>query len=206
MRLSPLVLVALGAAAACGTTEHASTAQEAAVIGRGCVPAAEKNPQYLGADVKAIGVETGAPECAADGGTGSVCLSVHFQGRVTCPYGQNGVGAPLSGSSACTVPGSAAPVTGNAAGQQGASVPPQCTDRLARDTVYCSCRCANADGRTDDGSSYCACTRGFSCTQEVASLGSMDKMSGAYCVKDLVAYDASGPCATTCNAASAPCP
>src|SRR5437762_12513219 len=36
----------------------------------------------------------------------------------------------------------------------------QCSHRPATDAVYCSCRCANVDGRTDDGPRYCACPEG----------------------------------------------
>ena len=40
-------------------------------------------------------------------------------------------------------------------------VPSQCDKRKADNAVYCSCRCANGYGKTDDGFKYCTCPDGF---------------------------------------------
>ena len=77
------------------------------------------------------------PACASQ-----VCIVNHFQGRVTCPYGQSVRGQGPDGTPGCKVPGTCDPIA--------VEVPPQCADRSAAETVYCSCRCANAEGRTDD--------------------------------------------------------
>lgn len=88
-----------------------------------------------------------------------------------------------------------------------ASVEPQCLDRKAKDAVYCSCRCANDEGRTDDGHTYCACAAGFECAHLVDSIGpSTDEVAGSYCVESYTTYDGATACSTLCDASSAPCP
>lgn len=75
-----------------------------------------------------------------------------------------------------------------------AGVRPRCSHRPVADAVYCSCRCANVDGRTDDGSVYCRCPDGFTCTQLVSSIGARDEgVTGAYCIASGTAY-APGDC------------
>jgi hypothetical protein len=188
------VTVAVGIAlAACGgrNLDVTSGAVASSGLGSPCVPVREEDPGFAGANLAEVSVETGAPGC---GGGSDVCLSDHFQGRVTCPYGTD-VSVP-----ACTVPGSGAPVAG--------PVLPQCTDRLAADAVFCSCRCANASGRTDDGASYCTCPGSMTCAQLVVSLGiaSADVLAGAYCVKPSSAFDPPLACSTVCDPRAAPCP
>ena len=58
--------------------------------------------------------------------------------------------------------------------------------------VYCSCRCANIDGQTNDGANYCSCPDGFTCQQLVSSigLGTNQELTGAYCIKSGTAYSA----------------
>ena len=70
-------------------------------------------------------------------------------------------------------------------------VNPQLVERQAEDTVYCSCRCANADGKTDDGANYCEkCPSGFSCTQLIDNLGlGNQQLAGAYCIRNGTKYD-----------------
>jgi hypothetical protein len=133
-------------------------------------------------------LESDNPTCGAT----DVCLLNHFDGRTSCPYG----GPPGT----CTVPGTGAPVT--------VSVSPQCVDRRAADAVYCSCRCANIAGRTDDGASYCTCPDSFACTQLVTPIGqsSADDIAGAYCIKRGTAYDPLASCTVHCDPASHPCP
>jgi hypothetical protein len=156
-------------------------------FGQACVPAREKLATFGGASPGEVNVDSNSPAC----GAGEVCLANHFEGRTSCPYG--------GPSGSCTVPGTGAPVT--------VKVLPQCTDRRAADTVYCSCRCANVAGRTDDGASYCNCANSFVCTQLVTSIGMPnDTFSGAYCMKPQTAYDPLNSCHTQCDKATAPCP
>jgi hypothetical protein len=70
----------------------------------------------------------------------------------------------------------------------------QCAERPAEATVYRSCRCANADGQTDDGAAYCACPDDFPCTPLVTEIGPPDTISGSYCIKRGTVYDATSAC------------
>jgi hypothetical protein len=103
-----------------------------------------------------------------------------------------------------TVPNSD-PVSGNtitgAAGDPNQQyVSPQCIDREAGDTVYCSCRCANSDGKTDDGANYCTCPDGYSCSQLISPTGTGNEgLTGAFCIKKGSDYTAAGSCELTCD-------
>jgi hypothetical protein len=181
----------------------ASGAIVVAGVGDPCVPAQERDPTFLGFDEKEVNLETQSPSCAT-----GVCLANHFRGRVSCPYGQSADGVPPNGARPCATPAKQAPVTGAAnAAPANARVTAQCVDRAADKAVYCSCRCANADGRTDDGSAYCACGDGFACTPLVSSIGAdPEHLAGSYCIKSNTAYDAGTACGKgDCDPAAHPC-
>jgi hypothetical protein len=169
-----------------------------AIVGTACTPQAELSPTFSGFQFIELNLETNAPECG-----GAVCLVNHFQGRTTCPYGQGHYASPTA--PACTIPGTGQPVTPD---DPAIGVMPQCTTRRPADTVYCSCRCANAAGQTDDGADYCACPSGFACTQLVSDINGGDTLAGAYCVKDGTQFDARQGLATCvfCNAQTGDCP
>ncbi len=165
-----------------GGTTGATTS--AVGVGDPCTPAQERDPTFLGFDEKEVNLETKSPACAT-----GVCLVNHFRGRVSCPYGQAADGTAASGAMPCTTPDTHAAVDKK-------QVAAQCIDRTATKTVYCSCRCANVNGRKDDGGSYCACGDGFTCTPLVTAIGAgNDDITGSYCIKMNTAYDA----ATACN-------
>ena len=116
-------------------------------------------------------------------------------------------GAPKG---ACAVPGSTpdkAPITGPVDSKgnpldpkRGKTVDPQCTNRTADKTVYCTCRCADINGATNDGASYCKCPDGFACTQLVTSIGQGDTgLTGAYCIKDKTDYAKDQTCTPFCD-------
>ena len=153
-----------------------------------------------------------------------LCLVNHFRGRVTCPYGQDQSGTALPTSDGasgggfpgqdaegnaydrCLIPGgtdstdSKQQIMRATRRPNGALVHPQCVDRAADKTVYCSCRCANVDGKTDDGANYCTCPDGFACTQLVNSIGATDDgLTGAYCIKQNTEYESFGSCETPCD-------
>ena len=89
----------------------------------------------------------------------------------------------------------------------GGDVLPQCADRSAAKAVYCSCRCANAAGKTDDSDDYCACADGFECANLVSSIGALDDhVSGSYCIKKSTAYDPAASCSSSCDPNGAQCP
>jgi|HubBroStandDraft_1064217.scaffolds.fasta_scaffold26123_3 hypothetical protein len=169
-------------------------------VGDPCIPEQEYDPTYAGANYDEVGVVPGSFQCLT-----RLCLVNHFQGRVTCPYGQADGGAPVfpgSGVTAgCVTPGLQTNVS--------AAVAPQCISRQTAEAVYCSCRCENLNGATDDGANYCKCPSGFSCTQLVSSLGAgLDQgLTGGYCIRDGTAFSASATSSSTisCTGASNEC-
>jgi hypothetical protein len=176
-----------------GTSEGAAQTP----IGASCTPTIESSPTFAGFDVMELDFDTNNAACG-----GGVCLLDHFQGLTDCPYGQDSSGKPIPpATTACTVPGTGQPVAPQSA-QTGDAIRPWCADRQPSATVYCSCRCANAAGQTDDGATYCTCPGSFSCMQLVAGSG---PMAGAYCVEDGTTYDPNTACAQTCNPATYPC-
>ena len=86
-------------------------------VGDPCTPEAEYNPSFLGFDVKEVNTESESFQCLT-----RLCLVNHFQGRVSCPYGQQSDGTPRMGASSCSgannsaagccVPGTSAPING----------------------------------------------------------------------------------------------
>ena len=88
-----------------------------------------------------------------------------------------------------------------------ANVVAQCADRTAAKAVYCSCRCSNAENKTDDSDDYCKCPDDFECANIVGSIGAPnDHFSGGYCIKKGTAYDSRSSCALSCDATAQPCP
>ena len=179
------MLRSIYAAAACAAvTAVVSQGCNRGGVGDPCIPEQEFDTSFAGFDPGEVNVESKSFQCLT-----RLCLVNHFRGRVTCPYGTS-----------CTTPNS-----DNVVG----TVPPQCTDRTANDTVYCSCRCANADGRTDDGAPYCPCPDGFTCSQLVAPIPNGDPgLAGAYCIKRGTEYNAASACTLSCdpNVPSQNCP
>jgi len=164
----------------------------AVVIGSPCAPTAEVQPSFDGfqkEDVELMPVPSGSPTCLID----------HFQGLVTCPYGQSASGQPPADASACTTT-DGQPVTG--------MVLPQCMDRTASHVVVWSCRCANFEGQTDDGAQYCTCPSTTTCAQLVSSLGGEDEISGGYCIPPAALFPDGGInaiCSAVCDPTTHPC-
>jgi hypothetical protein len=223
-------------------------------VGDPCVPEQEYDPTFLGFSAGEVNVESKSFDCET-----RLCLANHFQGRVTCPYGQPKVappalagppatqpnGAPYNDKNgnpigACVLPGGgvdsatgAAPslsidgtqvnqaITGTQADQtDGTQVQPWClgpdnpsdgtsANRSANNAVYCSCRCANTNGQTNDGANYCACPEGFVCQQLVTPIGTTDTgLTGAYCIRSGSAYNSQTACTTAggfCDASKQNC-
>jgi hypothetical protein len=190
-----------GVAVVVAAVSFLGTGCQSTGVGDPCTPDKEYDPAFAGFVEQEVSTEGESFQCQT-----RLCLVNHFQGRVTCPYGQNSVGgAPgdssggatpvVTGSRAtagCTTPGFPTPVTGPLQADNktpvdmalGNTVQPQCTDRTAEKTVYCSCRCADING-TQNGGNFCNCPDGFTCTQLVSSLSaSTDQgLTGAYCIK-----------------------
>jgi hypothetical protein len=205
-------------ALAVGAIAALSSAPGCAATGVGdpCTPDEEFTPDFQGFSVDDVSTESKSYVCLT-----RLCLVNHFQGRVTCPYGQTAPGsgptgptgsnaAAVNSDKGCTIPGSTTPITAtnvSVAGFASGAVPAQVTgtgagDRTANKTVYCSCRCANLAGNTNDNGVYCACPDNYTCTPLVTSIGSADSgLTGSYCVLNNTAYEAAKTdTATVCQA------
>jgi hypothetical protein len=187
--------VAMIPAAACKSTG----------VGDPCTPEAEYNQAFDGFTVDEVNVESKSFQCQT-----RLCLVNHFQGRVSCQYGQDSSGNPPPGvTNACSVPNDpTSKITGDPTLGAKNVVDPQCTDRTADKAVYCSCRCADANGDTSDGANYCSCPDGFSCTHLIDSLGAgiSEGLTGSFCIKQGTAYDPSNVCPNTCDPTTNICP
>jgi hypothetical protein len=144
-------------------------------VGDPCVPEDEYQRYFSGYALGEVNLETRSFQCAT-----RVCLVNHFQGRVSCPYGQT---FSSDDTARCHLPGSQ-----DAASAIRVDVRPQLTNRRDSDAVYCSCRCAGADpaGR------YCRCPDGFTCTELLQDVGvGSPELAGSYCIKAGTAYKSS---------------
>ncbi len=221
-------MILAGLAATVAVCVLTGTGCQSTGVGDPCTPEQEYDPSFLGFDSTEVSVESKSFQCQT-----RLCLVNHFQGRVSCPYGQQSDGTPTPPTTACATnqpprpdisctgavnqnwgccaPGTNAPISGVDTGctvtnpQKMAQVPAQCSNRTADSAVYCSCRCADINGQTTDGANYCKCPDGFSCTQLVSSIGVTDSgLTGAYCIKNGTQYNPNQVC-TTCNPANGDC-
>jgi hypothetical protein len=197
-------------------------------IGDPCIPEQEYRTDFLSFVPQEVNTESKSFQCQT-----RLCLVNHFQGRVTCPYGQKKDGSLADGQTiacpagmgnelnnpitnapqGCCTPGVPQAVTGplvnnmptNTTDQQ--TVVAQCKERPADKAVYCSCRCANLNGATNDGANYCTCPDGFTCTQLVTSIGAggNEGLTGAYCVKNGTQYQPNNAPCTPCNGVAKNC-
>lgn len=173
-------------------------------VGDPCIPELEYDPTFNGFTLGDVYLESKSFQCQT-----RLCLVNHFRGRLTCPYGQTSMGQPPNGAGQpCSLPGGscAADKTQCIVGKNGsAEVPPQCTNHRSDIAVYCSCRCANENGKTNDGANYCSCPDGYACKQLVAptKLGN-EGLTGAYCVKASDTFDPLGGC-EQCDATQTNC-
>ena len=177
-------------------------------VGDPCVPEDEYLTTFSGFSVGEVNVESRSFQCLT-----RVCLVNHFQGRVSCPYGQSQETADLcKEASKCNLENDApnhetscrVPDRDGTDTVDRISVPvqPQLADRPADDAVYCSCRC---DG-PDAGARYCECPSGFACTELVDDLGiGKGQLAGSYCIKEDTEYEASKVTDKTCTSFSGDC-
>jgi hypothetical protein len=175
--------VALAAGALCLALLPACPAQG---VGDPCTPEDEYSPTFSGFSLAEVSTESRSFSCQS-----RLCLVNHFQGRVSCPYGQT-VGA--QGEARCFVPSSDEPVS--------APVQPQLLERRAQDSVYCSCRCAGPD----PSARYCECPSGFSCSEVIPSLTlGRAQLPGSYCIKSGSELVPSVSLTRVCSRANASC-
>jgi hypothetical protein len=218
-------------------------------IGDPCIPEQEYDQCFPGFSEGEVNTESRSFQCQT-----RLCLVNHFQGRVSCPYGQTAAGTnpilasancpagttgggpfaactPMGGipgfqlsdnssppctsaAQPCSIPGGATVLGGSGVLEAEyaiqVDVPPQLTPRQTANAVYCSCRCENAQGQTNDGEVYCQCPTGFTCEQLVfptTSTAGSTNLTGGYCIKVKTEYNSLNAGAeATCNPASNPCP
>jgi hypothetical protein len=214
VRPSPVVSRAVAALAVfgLGIAMLPAAACKATGVGDPCTPEAEYNTDFNGFSDDEVNVESKSFQCQT-----RLCLVNHFEGRVSCQYGQDTSGNGPSGlkgingdptKTGCYVPNDpTTKIVGDPTLGANNVVKPQCTDRTADKAVYCSCRCANADGNTNDGANYCSCPDGFTCTHLIDSLGAniSEGLTGSFCIKQGTDYSTDS-CANTCDPTTNPCP
>jgi hypothetical protein len=175
------------------------TACQSGGVGDPCVPEDEYNTDFAGFKVTEENIESRSFQCQT-----RICLVNHFQGRVSCPYGQGKTpGDPkmLGCQSAtstdadkdkpCCVPGTDTGIDSEVCGQCGTT-----SKRDAAQAVYCSCRCDVADGQpADPNFNFCECPTGYTCSQIRPFVGLGDaNLSGKYCIKEGTEFVNEGDC------------
>lgn len=153
---------------ACGQSESSVPSPDAnAALGEPCQGLSESDPEFPGFMLDTVTIDDNTPACRS-----GICAVHHFQGRVSCPYGQ------LSGSSGCALPGSGEPVV--------VPVFAQIVSRPARLASVCSCRCAGPDAGP-----FCECPSQLECIPLIDDLGfGRPKLAGSYCLPTGSAYQA----------------
>ncbi len=138
-----------------------------AALGDPCILDDEYFSTFAGYTASEVNVEDHSSMCST-----GVCVVNHFQGRVSCPYGQ------AAGSADCLVRGSKVPVSG--------AVQPQLAARMAAQAVVCSCQC-NGDGPGP----YCTCPESMQCEHLIDELHlSASDLAGSYCIPKGTQYEA----------------
>jgi hypothetical protein len=192
-------------------TTYGALGCESGGVGAPCIPEDEYKQSFSGFAVEEVNVESRSFQCET-----RVCIVNHFQGRVSCPYGQaDPEGSPNNPGPAdrarCRVPGGDGttcvalpegnvadcnpldPTPANAFNVDMITAPvePQLIFRNAADTVYCSCRCEGPD----PNARYCECPSGFECQELVREIGvpGRGQLVGSYCIKPGTVYDPTHP-------------
>jgi len=167
-------------------------------VGDPCIPEDEYKTDFAGFKVTEENIESRSFQCQT-----RICLVNHFQGRVSCPFGQAlpsgaaaaGCQTPTSGeedkNKACCIPGTDTPVDVEVCGQCAGD-----SKRDAAQAVYCSCRCDVADGEPPDPNfNFCECPTGYTCSQIRPNVGLGDKqLTGKYCIKEGTEFVTEGTC------------
>ncbi len=171
---------------------------ESGGVGDPCTPEDEYQQGFNGYGITEVNIESKSFQCET-----RVCIVNHFQGRVSCPYGQKDTDIgmyPATHDRRCRIPGTsgehcidadqntvdcATPASQNI-DEINVPVDPQRVSRNAQDTVYCSCRCKGPD----PNARYCECPSGYECTELVRELGLPGKsqLGGSYCTKAGTVY------------------
>jgi hypothetical protein len=165
-------------------------------VGDPCVPEDEYRQDFNGYAMTEVNVESKSFQCET-----RVCIVNHFQGRVSCPYGQDGEGEgdivnrndPTTGaanptyreatdSARCRVPGTdgdhCVDLTSKgvvACGTQGATNIDEITVPVDSQRIYRNAQdtvyCSCRCKGPDPSARYCECPSGFECSELVRELG-----------------------------------
>lgn len=169
-------------------------------VGDPCVPEDEYNTDFAGFKVTEENIESRSFQCQT-----RICLVNHFQGRVSCPFGQDNP-PPTVGDKGCQtpsdttdedkpccVPGTEDVIQAEVCGQCAAT-----SKRDAAQAVYCSCRCGIAEGqKADENFNFCECPTGYVCEQIRPYVGLGDPLlAGKYCIKEGTKFENEGTCGT----------
>lgn len=184
----------------------AATGCEAQGIGDPCIPEDEYRANFSNFAVSEAYIESRSFQCET-----RLCLVNHFQGRVSCPYGQTpeDLSQPADAKERCRLPGTDGVDADEAID---VAVKPWLVERAPDESVYCSCRC---DG-PDPNASYCECPSGYACEELVPLLGAnqqssatRQQLAGSYCIKAGTKYHPSvstSDCQTDPDAEACPKP
>lgn len=183
--ISTLAVASTQACSDDGSPPKEAESPPAFSIGTPCIPFNESVPLFA----TSAGV-TLYQDSAACGG--EICLAYHFQGRVTCPYGQSeaDLTKPATDPGRCRVTDVTGKMTTDPVTVE---VPPQLLDRRAERSVYCSCACSG----TEPGHEYCSCPSEMACEQ-LSARGPRMTVTGI-CVRHDSAYDPRNASMNACN-------
>lgn len=161
-------------------------------LGAPCIPWSETQSDFSGFS-SSYGIDLSVEYERCEG---QLCLAHHFQGRVTCPYGQtqHDLTLPADHERRCRT---MAPTTGDITPEPvEVAVAPQLVARRAEDVVHCSCRCAGPDPNAE----YCTCPNGMECVDLVEDLGiGRNDLAGSYCINAGTTYDSNSASTSTCD-------
>jgi hypothetical protein len=130
-----------------GKTAEASSEESLPGVGEICTTGDEDSEDFGGFAVTETRVETDTAACRT-----GFCVVHRFQGRVSCPYGQD-----AAAEGACVTPFGGKPVT--------VTVEPQLVSRPPSIASMCSCPC-----RGRGPGPFCSCPSTMECTQLFAGL------------------------------------
>jgi len=174
---------------------------ESGGVGDPCIPEDEYRQNFNGFASSEVNIESKSFQCET-----RVCIVNHFQGRVSCPYGQEATDVDSlqpDDPGRCRIPGTPGTTTSSIDNSNideiTVPVEPQLVERNAENTVYCSCRCKGPD----PNARYCECPSGYECSELVRELGlpGRAQLAGSYCVKAGTVYNPRGTLnPDTCNA------
>jgi len=128
----------------------------------------DKGGKFVVHGVSEVNIIDHAAMCSS-----GLCVVNHFQGLVSCPYGQE------AGAGDCRRLGSDDPLPFD--------VKPQLVERQAAIASICSCQCAGPGPGP-----YCTCPEAMQCEHLVDDLGlGFPELSGSYCIPKGTAFDPS---------------